>query len=88
MFEKIKKHAGYYFLLFAILSIGLFLTFSMQDKQSQMLVITFTAFLYVGWGILHHLLHHELTPKIVVEYVLMAALGLTLIFFLLKGGFL
>lgn len=88
MLEKVNKHIGYYLSLIAILSLGLILTFSISDKQSQMQVLTLTALFYVGWGVLHHFLHHELTPKIVVEYVLMAALGLTLIFFLLKGGFL
>lgn len=84
---KFNKHIGYYLSLVLILSLGLLLTFSITDKQSQMLIIALTAFFYVGWGILHHFIHHELTPKIVVEYVLIGSLGLTLIFFLLKGGF-
>lgn len=87
MVQRLKNHLGYYLSLLAILTLGLVLTSLFQDKQSQILIMTFTVFSYVGWGVIHHKINHELTPKIVVEYVLIGSLGLTLIFFLLKGGF-
>lgn len=83
---KLKGHIGYYFSLLAILALGFILTLATADKQEQALVVTLTAFFYVLWGILHHLLHHDLTAKIVVEYVLTGSLGLALVLFILKGG--
>lgn len=83
----LKKHFGYYISLFAILFLGFLIAYSSADKQFQFLIAVLTAFLYALWGILHHAINHELTAKIMVEYVLMAALGTALIFFLLKGGF-
>lgn len=87
MFKKLKNHEYYYLSLFLILFFGFLLAFLSSDKQFQMLVIVVTSFSYVGWGILHHYLYHELSPKIMVEYVLIGAFGATVIFFLLKGGF-
>lgn len=87
MLKKIKNHSGYYISLILILALGFFLAYiSAPYKQIQMVVIILTTFFYVFWGILHHLINHDLNAKIVVEYVLMGSLGLSIIFFLLKGG--
>ena len=83
----LKKHAGYYISLFAILFLGFLIAYNSADKQFQFLVAVLTAFLYALWGILHHIINHELTPTIVVEYTLMAMLGIAFVFFLVKGGF-
>lgn len=83
----LKKHFGYYISLFAILFLGFLIAYNSVDKQFQFLVAVFTAFLYALWGVVHHAINHELTPTIVVEYTLMAALGIAFIFFLLRGGF-
>lgn len=82
-----KKHLGYYISLLAILFLGVLIAFNSSDKQFQLLVTVVTAFFYTVWGVLHHALNHELTAKIVIEYVLMATLGIAFVFFLLKGGF-
>lgn len=79
--KHIKTHAMYHISLLFILCMGVIMGLSTSHRQTQMLVITFTAFLYVGWGILHHLLNHDLRAKIVVEYVLMAMLGITIAVF-------
>lgn len=83
----LKKHFGYYVSLFAILFLGFLIAYNSVDKQFQFLVAVLTAFLYVLWGVVHHTINHELTPTIVVEYTLMAMLGIAFVFFLLKGGF-
>lgn len=82
-----KNHLGYYLSLFLILFAGFLIAFNSSDKQFQLEVSIMTAFFYAFWGILHHGLNHELTPKIVVEYILMASLGISMILFFLKGGF-
>ncbi len=82
-----KKHIIYYIFLSAVLFFGIFLTMQTADnRQLQSLIIFSTAFFYVGSGLLHHFLEHDLNSKIVLEYVLMGALGLTVILFFLKGG--
>lgn len=78
---------GYYLSLIAILGFGFAIVFLSPDKSFQLLALILTAFFYVLWGMIHHYIHHDLTAKIVVEYVLMGALGISLVFLLLKGGF-
>lgn len=86
--KKIESHFGYYISLAAILFMGFYIAFLFSYSQElQMLVIVLTAFFYVGWGVLHHALHHELTTKIVIEYILIGAIGIGIIFFVLKGGY-
>ncbi len=87
IFKEVRKHVVYYASLFAILSFGFFLaSIDASDKRLQMAITVMTAFFYVSWGILHHLVNHDLTLKIVVEYILIGSLGITIVLFLLKGG--
>jgi intracellular septation protein A len=88
MYKKINEHVAYYISLIAIFGLGLFLISSATpNKQLQMLIFVIMAFFYVIWGVLHHLINHELSSKIVVEYILIGTLGVAIMFFLLKGGF-
>lgn len=88
MIEKGKNHIGHYIVLILILGSGFFMTvLASPNKQLQMVAIVMTTFFYIAWGILHHLINHDLTAKIVVEYVLIGSFGLSAVFFLLKGGF-
>jgi hypothetical protein len=87
MYQKFKKHLGYYISLIAILAFGLVLVLlTANDPKMQSLAILLTVFFYVLWGIVHHLINHELTLRIVIEYVLIGALGLSILFFMLVGG--
>lgn len=89
MFIKLKKHFGYYLSLSAILLLGIILIIlTSPNIKLQSLVISLTIFFYILWGILHHLINHELSSRIVIEYVLIGALGLSIIFFMLMGGLL
>lgn len=81
-----KNHIGHYISLLTVFILSLLLIFFVTDIQSRVLIATFTAFFYVSWGIFHHFLHHDLSAKIVVEYVLIGSLGLAAVVFLLKGG--
>lgn len=82
-----KKHFLYYIFLIFLLSLGIFLTIQTgYDRQLQFIIIILTAFFYVILGILHHLFEHDLSSKIVLEYVLMGALGISVVLFFLKGG--
>jgi hypothetical protein len=87
MKEKLKKHVGYYVSLIAILSFGLVLIFSTRSNiVMQSFAILLTVTFYVFWGLLHHLINHELSLRIVVEYILIGALGISILFFMLTGG--
>ena len=88
MSKKINEHILYYISLIIIFTLGIVLMFSATpNKQLQMLIFVIMAFFYVIWGVLHHLINHELSSKIVVEYILIGTLGVAIMFFLLKGGF-
>lgn len=86
--HKIKNHIPYSLSLFTIVGLGVLLALQFSySKQLQMLVIVITAFLYVGIGILHHRENHDLTAKIMVEYTLIGAVGMTIVsFFLLVSS--
>lgn len=77
---EIKKHLFEYLLL---ATAGVFFLFLMSffkgDRSSQFVVmVVFTAF-YLLWSFIHHSLHKTLRLKIVVEYILIAALCLLLL---------
>lgn len=81
-----EKHIGYYASLILIIILGFFLVTAVSyNKNLQMLVVVVTSFFYVLWGIIHHSIHHDLTAKIVIEYVLMGSFGLAVALFYLKG---
>ena len=84
MTGRIKKHFLYYVGLLLMQSIGLLLVFfAASDKFLQLTVITFMTLCYVLWCILHHHLHHDLTLKIMIEYILIGLLGLVIAIFFL-----
>lgn len=85
MYTCFKTNIGYYFSLALILILGFFLSQEFSyEPQIQLLIIVMTACFYVLWGILHHVIHHDLNAKIVIEYVLIGSLGMSLMLFLLK----
>lgn len=83
-----RGHLVYYFLLSSIFLGGLSLILSVSpDRQAQMMIVVGLGFLYVLIGVIHHLINHDLVAKIVIEYVLIASLGIAAAFFIFKGGF-
>lgn len=84
MLQRIKLHLGYYISLITILAFGfLLLLLASPNRGLQIAVAILTTVLYIFWGIIHHIINHDLHPKIVVEYVLIGILGLTMIIFIL-----
>lgn len=84
MLEDFEKHVIHYLILFIILGFGLlgFWYFSYQIAFQRAIVLTM-AILYVGWGVVHHLLEGNLNYKIVVEYTSMALLAATLLWIII-----
>ena len=85
---KNPDHLLYYASLIGILVLGFILVYSSYpDKNRQMLIVIGMSISYTVLGIVHHLLNHDLATKIVIEYVLIAMLGVAISFFIFKGGF-
>lgn len=82
--KEIKTHILHYLTLFAILLAGLvgFYLFS-YDRLFQAAVGVAIAVSYVAWGIIHHIIHEDLYPAVVIEYILVASLGLVIVFSLI-----
>lgn len=83
MFVRLYKHSAYYISLVLILTLGFLLAYNSSNRSFQIGAVTITTFFYVLWGIMHHLINHDLNVKIVIEYILIGVFGLTIIFFLL-----
>ena len=77
MKKHMKQHFWYYFSFVVIQLLGfglILLTASNRDVQRMMIIGT--TCLYAFWALMHQYFHHHLTPKIVVEYMLIGTLGL------------
>jgi hypothetical protein len=87
MMGKLKKHFLYYLSLLLILIFGFSLSFLVYpDLALGFLIISITIVFYIVLGIIHHWANHELSAKIMIEYVLIGVLGLGIIFLVLKGA--
>lgn len=79
------KHYFYYMsLLIMEALVGALVIFSSGDRQKQLTYGVVAAVIYIVWGIAHHLINHTLHKKIVVEYLLMGALGVSILYFFLR----
>lgn len=47
--------------------------------QTQFLIVIIISGLYVSWGIVHHYLEGDLHPRVVIEYILLAAIAIALL---------
>lgn len=79
--KHFARHLPHYFALIGIFAAGTvaFLIFS-YDRLFQAAVAVSVAVAYVVWGIVHHAIHKDLYLSVVIEYLLVALLGLVLIF--------
>ena len=78
---KISKDIPHYLSLLLILALGLlaFLIFS-SELAYQIAILILTSIAYVVWGLLHHYLHKDLYLGVVIEYIVVATLGLVIVF--------
>ncbi len=76
MKEYFFVHLKYYITLLCMLVLGIILLLRLGDnRQLQIAVILMLALGYIVWGILHHYIHHDLTWKITLEYILFGVFG-------------
>lgn len=87
MRKKIISHFSYYILLITIFVFGLIACLLAYPHVGlQIIIVSLTIIFYVFWGIFHHKKTHQLTNKIMIEYILIGILGLAMIFFIFMGG--
>lgn len=82
--EHFLKHIRYYVALLVMQVMGFFVLLSLTGNHDLQIAVIITSTIgYVVWAILHQYLEHNLTSKIVVEYMLFGAFGIvvSLIFF-------
>lgn len=79
MLKKISKHIAHFTPLIGILIISFIGYFTFwYDKTFQAAVVVATSISYVIWGLIHHHLHDEIHPSVIIEYVSIATLGLVI----------
>ena len=73
---EFTKHLPHYLVLLGIFSLGFFgFVHFPYDKVLQTAITIAVCVSFVVWGTLHHHIHDDLHPKIVLEYVGTAVLG-------------
>lgn len=78
MKRRLRKHLGYYIAFTFVQTLGLIVVLlASGNRQTQMFAILGTTLFYFTFAIAHHILDHDLTPKIVIEYALVGSLGLS-----------
>ena len=81
MIKKTAKHLLHYLPLIGVLLAGSFaFWFFSYNRAFQIVIAVVMAVSYVLWGVIHHMLHKDLHLSTVVEYVVIASLGLIIIF--------
>jgi EamA domain-containing membrane protein RarD len=82
--KSFVKHLPHYFVLFGVLFAGvLAFTLFSYDKIFQMIVTIAVAVSYVVWGLIHHWIHRDLYFSVVIEYLVVATLGVVVVFSLI-----
>lgn len=78
--KSFMKHLPHYLALIGVLVTGLvlFWVFS-YDKAFQIAVAIALAVSYVAWGVVHHYIHRDLHLSVIIEYIVIASLGLVVI---------
>lgn len=77
--KYLTRHLQHYLPLLAILAAGFWgiVVFS-YDTNFQMVLLIATASAYVSWGVIHHHIHRDLHLSVVVEYIVIALVGIIL----------
>ncbi len=82
--KNFGKHLSHYLPLLGIFSLGVagFVFFD-YDRFFQMALAVAVAASYVVWGLIHHYLHRDLHLSVVIEYLIIACLGVVIVFSLI-----
>lgn len=79
--KRLTHHLRHYLPLFGILCAGIlgFILFP-YDKNFLAALTLATSFGYLSWGVVHHYIHKDLHTSVVIEYAIIALLGIVIVF--------
>lgn len=78
-----RHHSVLYVAEFLVIAGGFALMLSLSlSLYLQLLTLLAILLLYIGIGLFHHNTHHDITAKVVLEYILISALVFALFVFL------
>lgn len=82
--KHIAKQLPHYLALLGILLAGaIAFWFFSYDRAFQIAVAIALAIAYISWGIIHHLIRRDFCLTVLIEYILVATLGLVIVFSLI-----
>lgn len=74
--RKAIKHLPHIASLYGIFIVtGIVFVIFSYNKAVQIAALAAAACGYVVWGIIHHLIHNDLTISVIIEYIAFAILG-------------
>lgn len=80
MFQEVSKHLSHYFNLLGIIFVAFWgLLIFPYDQVFQSVIAIALGLSFVIWGLIHHLIHEDLHPKIVLEYIATAVFGVVIL---------
>lgn len=80
-----KRYFSHYFVLALLLGAGVVAFYSIHgNSMAQLLIGVAMCLLYVLWGVFHHAAIGDLRRRIVVEYVLVAAVAALVLYNVLR----
>lgn len=81
LLSEVGVHLAHYAALGGIFAVSLWGLFAFSYDQSfQSAIAISCAVAFVAWGIVHHYIHGDLRPKIVLEYIATAILAAVVLF--------
>ncbi|HUD44318.1 MAG TPA: hypothetical protein VMR41_02115 [Patescibacteria group bacterium] len=85
MQPHVSQHINYYLSMLFLQVAGFFIVMAASSNiPLQMELVTLNSGIYVLWASLHQYMHHDLHPKVVLEYILVGFLGVSITFFMLR----
>lgn len=78
--KELSRHFVHYASLVGLLVVAFFgFVWFEFDRLFQSAIAISLGVAFVAWGLVHHHIHDDLHPKIVIEYIAIAALGVTVL---------
>lgn len=83
--QDLTRHLSHYLSLFGVIIASLLgMVVFHFDREFQAAIAISAGAAFFVWGIMHHHIHDDLHPKIIMEYASMAALGIVVFLFVLS----
>lgn len=80
MLHDFTKHLTHYVSLLGVIIVSLAGLVAFQyDKSFQSAICLSAGIAFVVWGVVHHHIHEDLHPRVVLEYIASALLGVVVL---------